>query len=110
LIHPFFSLIHDPDKKYMNKPANSGRAFDTEPSSKMNGPMQAAPGSESAPTDFQAQTQVAERRSPHRIISTASYYHPERRGRMPGDGTDEFSEGPDPGDEMDGDSAEGSFR
>jgi hypothetical protein len=94
----------------MNKPANSGSAFDTEASSKMNGPMQAGGGSESAPsTDSRVQAQVVERRSPHRIISTASYYHPERRGRMPGDGTDEFSEGPDPGDEMDGDSAEGNF-
>jgi hypothetical protein len=52
---------------------------------------------------------MAERRSPHRIISTASYYHPERRSRMLGDGTDEFPEGPGSGDEMDGDWAEGSF-
>lgn len=95
----------------MNKPANSGSAFDTEASSKMNRPMQAAPGSESAPTHSQAQTRVAERRSPHRIISTASYYHPERRGgALGGEGTDEFPGGTDAEDEMDGDSGEGGFR
>jgi hypothetical protein len=94
----------------MNKPANSGSAFDTEASSEMNGPMQAGAGSESVrSTDSRVQAPATERRSPHRIISTASYYHPERRGRMLGDGTDEFPEGPDAGDEMGGDSAEGSF-
>jgi hypothetical protein len=94
----------------MNKSANNGSAFETEGSSKINGPMQAGAESESTrPIDSGGQTQVAERRSPHRIISTASYYHPERRGRVLGDGIDEFPEGPDSGDEMDGDSGGSGF-
>jgi hypothetical protein len=60
--------------------------------------------------DPQVVSEATERRSPHRVISTASYYHPERRGRVFGDGADEFPEGPEGENEMDGDSGDGGFR
>ena len=94
----------------MRKPSNSGTAFDMENSSKVEELLQAEPGSEPAPlADPSLQADVTERRSPHRVISTASYYHPERRGPVFGDGTDEFPEGLDAGDGIDGTCGDGSF-
>jgi len=88
----------------MNKLSGGASTLDNETSSTTDGPFQAAPGTESARLiDPRTQPGATERRSPHRVISTASYYHPERRGRLIGEGSDEFPEGPDVGDEMDGD-------
>ena len=88
----------------MNKSSNRASTLDNETPSTTDGPLQAGPGTEPARLiDPRIQPEATERRSPHRVISTASYYHPERRGGLIGEGSDEFPEGPDVGDGMDGD-------
>jgi len=56
----------------MNKSPDEKNASDTGTPREMAEPLQAGP----------AQSEVIERRSPHRVISTASYYHLERRRRQ----------------------------
>ncbi|MBN9125269.1 MAG: hypothetical protein BGO99_04040 [Nitrosospira sp. 56-18] len=93
----------------MNKSSDGRNASDTEVQDQTGAPMQAA--AESARlADPHVPSEATERRSPHRVISTASYYHPERRGRVFGGGSDEFPEEPEVGSEMDGDSGDDSFR
>jgi hypothetical protein len=84
--------------------SGSGTALAVEAPRKTDEPLQLSPGDESSRwIDPRFQSGSAERRSPHRVISTASYYHPERRRRLIGEGSDGFSEGPDAGDETEGD-------
>jgi len=65
----------------MNKSSDGRNASDTEVQDQTGAPMQAA--AESARlADPHVPSEATERRSPHRVISTASYYHPERRGRV----------------------------
>jgi hypothetical protein len=83
----------------MNKSPDEKNASDTGTPREMAEPLQAGP----------AQSEVIERRSPHRVISTASYYHLERRRRQFGSEPDEFAEGLEAEDEMDGGSGETGF-
>ena len=83
----------------MNKSPDEKDASDTGAPSEMTGPLQAGP----------VQYEAIERRSPHRVISTASYYHLERRRRQFGSEPDEFAEGLEAEDEMDGGSGETGF-
>jgi hypothetical protein len=91
-------------KKFPN--SGSGSAFGAEASRKTDEPLQLPPGNESSRwADTRFQSGSTERRSPHRVISTASYYHPERRRRLIGEGPDGFPEGSDAEDETDGDNS-----
>jgi hypothetical protein len=100
-IQPLFINCLAPQKKQMNKPSDRRSVFDVKLPGEVaelpedlarNDPMLSSGGS-------RVETVVPERRNPHRVISTASYYLSERR-RF-GEGSDEFAEGLEAGDEMD---------
>ena len=85
----------------MNKPSDSRNVPDRELPDEVAEPPQDLPGNDSipSPVGLHRERAVPERRSPHRVISTDSYYRLERRGF--GGGFDEFAEGLEAGDEMD---------
>jgi hypothetical protein len=100
-IQPLFINCLAPQKKQMNKPSDRRNVFDMKLPGEVaelpeylarNDPMPSSVGS-------RIDAVIPERRNPHRVISTASYYLSERR-RF-GEGSDEFAEGLEAGDEMD---------